>query len=152
MLPPDGKLSLRRVLLCRQVLKDLNAKAARVWPISGTAHRRTPALELATARCHPSSRLVLTPYAFLQIFPQDEHERLLIARLEAMGVSVERQTELLGYDDDGERIVARLRAADGRQQECAVAYIAGCDGARSVVRQTMGVDFPTPRGSNPMKS
>jgi hypothetical protein len=51
VLPPDGKLSLRRVLLCRQVLKDLNAKAARAWPISGTAHRRTPALELATARC-----------------------------------------------------------------------------------------------------
>ena len=84
----------------------------------------------------------LTPYPFLQIFPQDEHERLLIARLKAMGVSVERQTELLGYDDDGERIVARLRAAEGRQEECAAAYIAGCDGARSVVRQTMGVDFP----------
>ena len=84
----------------------------------------------------------LTPYPFLQIFPQDEHERLLIARLKAMGVSVERQTELLGYDDDGERIVARLRAAEGRQDECAAAYIAGCDGARSVVRQTMGLDFP----------
>src|SRR5882757_2725205 len=59
----------------------------------------------------------LTPYSFLQIFPQDEHERLLIARLEAMGVSVERQTELLGYGDEGERIVARLRAPDGRYEE-----------------------------------
>src|SRR6516225_4493294 len=27
----------------------------------------------------------LTPYAFLQIFPQDEHERLLIDRLAALG-------------------------------------------------------------------
>src|ERR1700716_2698825 len=26
----------------------------------------------------------LTPYSFLQIFPQDEHERLLIARLERL--------------------------------------------------------------------
>src|SRR5215510_7385146 len=41
--------------------------------------------------------LDLTPYSFLEIFPQDEHERLLIARLEALGVSVERQTELIGY-------------------------------------------------------
>jgi 2-polyprenyl-6-methoxyphenol hydroxylase-like FAD-dependent oxidoreductase len=56
----------------------------------------------------------LTPYSFLQIFPQDEHERLLIARLEAMGVSVERQTELLGYADEGERVVARLRAPAGQ--------------------------------------
>src|SRR5216683_6374136 len=31
----------------------------------------------------------LTPYAFLQIFPQDQHERLLIERLEALGVSIE---------------------------------------------------------------
>jgi hypothetical protein len=29
----------------------------------------------------------LTPYSFLHIFPQDEHERLLIERLEAMGIS-----------------------------------------------------------------
>ncbi len=36
----------------------------------------------------------LTPYSFLQIFPQDEHERLLIARLDAMGVSVERRPAL----------------------------------------------------------
>ena len=57
VLPPDGKLSLRRGLLCRQVLKHLNAKAARAWPISGTAHRRTPALELAL-REMPSPALI----------------------------------------------------------------------------------------------
>jgi 2-polyprenyl-6-methoxyphenol hydroxylase-like FAD-dependent oxidoreductase len=84
----------------------------------------------------------LTPYAFLQIFPQDEHERLLIARLQEMGVSVERRTELLGYDDDGARIAARLRASDGRDEHCEAAYIAGCDGAHSVVRQAIGIDYP----------
>ncbi len=84
----------------------------------------------------------LTPYSFLQIFPQDEHERLLIARLQEMGVWVERRTELLGYDDDGARIAARLRTSDGRDEHCEAAYIAGCDGAHSVVRQTMGIDYP----------
>src|SRR5437868_3836854 len=48
----------------------------------------------------------VTPYPFLHIFPQDEHERLLIAKLEAMGVTVERQTELVSYSDTGEKIVA----------------------------------------------
>src|SRR5271154_5876991 len=38
----------------------------------------------------------LTPYSFLQIFPQDQHERLLIDRLMDRGVSVERRTELVG--------------------------------------------------------
>src|SRR6202044_276873 len=31
----------------------------------------------------------LTPYSFFEIFPQDEHERLLISRLKDMGVAVE---------------------------------------------------------------
>src|ERR1700759_1930235 len=42
-----------------------------------------------------------TPYPFLHIFPQDEHEKLLIERLEALGVRVERQTDLLGFTETG---------------------------------------------------
>src|ERR1700739_1241316 len=37
----------------------------------------------------------MTPYPFLKIFPQDEHEKLLIERLATLDVAVERQTELL---------------------------------------------------------
>ena len=84
----------------------------------------------------------LTPYSFLEIFPQDEHERLLIERLNALGVSVERQTELLGFSDNGDHVVGRLRGPDGREEPCEARYIAGCDGARSVVRQIIGTGFP----------
>jgi len=84
----------------------------------------------------------LTPYPFLHIFPQDEHERLLIARLEAMDVAVERQTELVGFSDEGDRVIAWLRGPGGQQERCEAAYIAGCDGARSLVRQTMDTGFP----------
>lgn len=84
----------------------------------------------------------VTPYPFLHIFPQDEHERLLITRLEALGASVERQTELIGYSDDGSGVVARLRGPSGQETRCDAAYIAGCDGARSQVRQIMGTGFP----------
>src|SRR5882757_1685608 len=51
----------------------------------------------------------LTPYPFLLIFPQDQHERLLIERLQALGVAVERRTELIGFAEKEDRIVARLR-------------------------------------------
>src|SRR4051812_20856454 len=57
----------------------------------------------------------LTPYPFLHIFPQDQHERLLIQRLQALGVSVDRQTELIGFAEENERVVARLRQPDGGQ-------------------------------------
>jgi 2-polyprenyl-6-methoxyphenol hydroxylase-like FAD-dependent oxidoreductase len=84
----------------------------------------------------------LTPYPFLHIFPQDEHERLLIARLQEMGVAVERRTEVVSYSDDGNRIVASLRGPGGEEERCEATFIAGCDGARSIVRQTMGTGFP----------
>ena len=84
----------------------------------------------------------LTPFPFLHIFPQDWHERLLIERLEGMGVTVQRQTELLGFVDEGERVVARLRGPDGSEQDWETHYLAGCDGARSLVRETTGTGFP----------
>src|SRR6202167_420586 len=37
----------------------------------------------------------ISPYLYPLIFPQDEHERLLIERLAALGVTVERETEVL---------------------------------------------------------
>src|SRR2546428_2310204 len=75
----------------------------------------------------------LTPYSFLQIFPQDQHERLLITRLEALGVSIDRRTDLIGFSDDGSCIRARLRGPDDRESICEADYIAGCDGAHSTV-------------------
>jgi 2-polyprenyl-6-methoxyphenol hydroxylase-like FAD-dependent oxidoreductase len=84
----------------------------------------------------------LTPYPFLHIFPQDQHERLLIERLAALGVAVERRTELIRFADENDRVIARLRGPDGGEFDCAAAYIAGCDGARSIVRETIGAGFP----------
>ena len=84
----------------------------------------------------------LTPYPFLHIFPQDEHERLLIARLEEMGIAVERRTEVVSYSDEGDRILASLRGPGGDEERCEAAFIGGCDGAHSLVRRTMGAGFP----------
>ena len=83
----------------------------------------------------------LTPYSFLQIFPQDEHERLVIARLEGLGVSVERRTELVSFTDEGEHITAFLRGPEGQDEVCKASFIAGCDGARSIVREMIGTGF-----------
>jgi 2-polyprenyl-6-methoxyphenol hydroxylase-like FAD-dependent oxidoreductase len=82
----------------------------------------------------------LSPYPFLQTFPQDAHERLLVERLEKLGVHVERRTELLGFTDHGDRVEARLRGEQG-EESCECAYLAGCDGARSIVRGTIGAGF-----------
>ena len=80
------------------------------------------------------------PYAL--IFPQDEHERLLIDRLAQTGVHVERETELVGFEEEPGRVLIRLKRADGATETCEAVYLAGCDGAHSTVREAMGVGFP----------
>jgi 2-polyprenyl-6-methoxyphenol hydroxylase-like FAD-dependent oxidoreductase len=113
-----------------------------------TQGHRVPAINL-WVKGEPKARMAfanigagLTPYPFLHIFPQDRHERLLIQRLQELGVSVERGTELLGYTERDDRVVARLRGPDGQEETCEATYLAGCDGARSLVRETMGTGFP----------
>jgi 2-polyprenyl-6-methoxyphenol hydroxylase-like FAD-dependent oxidoreductase len=84
----------------------------------------------------------LSPFPYAVIFPQDEHERLLIDRLLEAGVTVERRVQLLDFDDGGDRVRARLRRADGTDEVCEAAYLAGCDGAASTVRDALGAGFP----------
>jgi 2-polyprenyl-6-methoxyphenol hydroxylase-like FAD-dependent oxidoreductase len=83
----------------------------------------------------------LTAYPFVLDCAQDEHERLLIAQLEAAGVCVERRTELVGLVQDAAGVRASLRHADGRHEECRCAYLAGCDGTHSNVRTALGIQF-----------
>jgi len=84
----------------------------------------------------------LSPFPYALVFPQDEHERLLIDRLSEAGVEVERRTELLGFTDSGSRVLPRLKRPDGTTDERDAAYIAGCDGAHSTVRETLEIGFP----------
>jgi 2-polyprenyl-6-methoxyphenol hydroxylase-like FAD-dependent oxidoreductase len=84
----------------------------------------------------------LSPYPYMLIFTQDQHERLLIERLAETGVQIERRTELLGFADSGARVLARLRGPDGTEESCEALYLAGCDGARSKVRELLSVGFP----------
>src|ERR1700687_5190247 len=84
----------------------------------------------------------LSPFPYALLFPQDEHERLLIDRLAEAGVEVERRTELLGFEDATDSVCAVLKRADGAQEACEAAYIAGCDGAHSTVREALKIGFP----------
>ena len=84
----------------------------------------------------------LSPFPFALIFPQDEHERLLVERLSQAGVQVERRTELIRFEDSGGRVIAYMNGPDGEQETCEAAYIAGCDGAHSTVREALQIGFP----------
>ena len=84
----------------------------------------------------------LTPYPFPLVLPQDVHERLLIEELKALGVNVERRTKLLRFEQQGGAVRVALELPDGSEENCEAAYLAGCDGASSTVREQLGIGFP----------
>ncbi|HEX4285820.1 MAG TPA: FAD-dependent monooxygenase, partial [Terracidiphilus sp.] len=84
----------------------------------------------------------LSPFPYALIYPQDEHERFLIEHLATLGVVVERTTELASFEQTEHGVRARLTQADGSEELCTAGYLAGCDGARSTVRERLGFGFP----------
>jgi 2-polyprenyl-6-methoxyphenol hydroxylase-like FAD-dependent oxidoreductase len=82
-----------------------------------------------------------SPFPFPLFLPQDVHERLLIERLHSIGVTVERSIEVTRVEQDGPRVRAVL-TRDGVEEIVDVAYLAGCDGASSTVREHLGIGFP----------
>jgi len=84
----------------------------------------------------------VSPYPYALVYPQDEHERLLIERLDDLGVEVERATELVRLEQRTDGVLAHLRRADGTERQCEASYVAGCDGAHSAVREALGIGFP----------
>ena len=83
----------------------------------------------------------VTPYPFILILGQDDNERIMGENLHAIGGSVEWNTELVGLTQQGDSVTAELKAADGSQRRISAAWVAGCDGARSTVREACGITF-----------
>ena len=59
-----------------------------------------------------------------------------------LGVTVRWNTELVGLDQNADGVTANLKLADGTSQSLRVPWVAGCDGARSAVRELSGITFP----------
>src|ERR1700761_201420 len=78
------------------IAKAHRAPAVTLW-VTGERKARISLTDMGTG---------LTPYPFLHIFPQDEHEKLLVAKLESLGVTVERRTELVGFAEKSGGVTA----------------------------------------------
>jgi 2-polyprenyl-6-methoxyphenol hydroxylase-like FAD-dependent oxidoreductase len=123
----------RQVNLAGAVVQaGVQVAAANLW-VGGAKAARLPLGRMGEG---------LSPFPYALTYPQDAHERLLIERLDALGVEVERQTELVRFDQHPEQVRAVLRRADGSEEVCEAAYLAGCDGARSTVREALATGFP----------
>jgi 2-polyprenyl-6-methoxyphenol hydroxylase-like FAD-dependent oxidoreductase len=84
----------------------------------------------------------VTPYPYILILGQDDNERIMGDKLRELGLSVQWNTELVGLEQQPDSVTATLRHPDGTSRKLVAAWVAGCDGARSAVRELSGIAFP----------
>ncbi|KAF3890079.1 MULTISPECIES: FAD-dependent monooxygenase [Nostocales] len=81
------------------------------------------------------------PYPFLLMLPQSGTERILLSRLEELGVVVERPVEMTALKQTTDNVWVTLRDANGNEEEVETSYLVACDGGRSTVRKLLNLDF-----------
>jgi 2-polyprenyl-6-methoxyphenol hydroxylase-like FAD-dependent oxidoreductase len=82
-----------------------------------------------------------TKYPYALMIPQNETERVLGQHLKALGVTVERSATLMGFVDSGDKVVSTIRHSDGKEESVESGWIIGSDGAHSLVRHQLGMEF-----------
>ena len=150
-------LSVRIVDRSRE--RSVQSKAIVIWPRTlelidrmepGLAGRFIEAgLAVSDARVfcgeeeivHLDLGRVDSPYNFALMIPQSETERLMEELLLRYGVKVERQTELISFEQTSGGINACISQADGSEERIDSAWLIGCDGAHSTVRHQLGFEF-----------
>ncbi|MGH6983111.1 MAG: FAD-dependent monooxygenase [Stellaceae bacterium] len=84
---------------------------------------------------------ITTPYPYALFIPQSETERLLEEHLERLGGRLERTVELTSFEPGPSSVVCTLSHADGQTERVTCDYLVACDGAHSVVRHGLKIDF-----------
>lgn len=81
----------------------------------------------------PYERPILAPQAFT--------EHTLSRRLAEAGLAVEYNTEAIGYAEADGQAQVRVRRADGQEEMLAAYWAVAAEGAKSVIRTSVGLDF-----------
>jgi 2-polyprenyl-6-methoxyphenol hydroxylase-like FAD-dependent oxidoreductase len=84
---------------------------------------------------------VQSPYDYALMLPQSDTEGLLETHLNKLKVKVERQVEAVTFTQTANDVTTTLRHADGREEVLKTEWLIGCDGAHSMVRHTLGLEF-----------
>lgn len=84
----------------------------------------------------------VTPYPYVFILGQDDNELILGDRLRDWGIDIQWNTELVAMEQHRDYVDATIRQPDGSMRKVTAAWVAGCDGARSAVRELNGITFP----------
>lgn len=139
---PEATRTSRAVAVWPRTLELLDRSGAAA-DIIVVGNKVTVANILSSGRTVASFALdaVPSPYPFALMVPQYETEAVLRRHLAAHGVKPDLGVELLGFEQDEDGLSARLREPDGTERTEPYAFLVACDGAHSLVRHHLGLDF-----------
>jgi 2-polyprenyl-6-methoxyphenol hydroxylase-like FAD-dependent oxidoreductase len=133
---------------------SMSTKALGVWPRTLELLRRMGADEQLRRRMLPQRAMryysdgrvianlrLSDPSVQPVCLPQPDVEAVLRDALDAVGGQVLWGTELVGFQQDGPLVKAVLRGPDGTERTEEFSWVVGADGARSRVREQLGVSF-----------
>lgn len=80
-------------------------------------------------------------YPFILTLAQAETERILIEHLERLKGQVERSLELIDVKQENNRVISKLKYADGHTETITSDWLIACDGANSTIREKSGIIF-----------
>ena len=110
-------------------------RRARVESLAGVWHREYPwttGAAAGTPQCEYSPERGTA-------LAQDRLEPILRARAVELVADVRTSTELVGFTQDADGVVATLRQRDGREYRLQAKYLVAADGATSSVRHALGI-------------
>ncbi len=110
----------------------IRATAANLWA-AGRWTARVPVSDIGSN---------LSRFPFILMLGQDDNERIMGERLRDWGIDVQWNTELVGLEQHADHVEATLRTPQGATRTISAAYVAGCDGSHSAVRELSGIKFP----------
>ncbi len=79
-------------------------------------------------------------HRYLLMLPQDRTEAVLLDHLAALDVAVMRGASLVGLEEAGDHVAARVNIG-GETAEVKARYVVGADGTGSIVRESCGIPF-----------
>lgn len=82
-----------------------------------------------------------SPFPIMLAIAQYDTESVLNRHLNRMGVQVERQIELISFEQNENEVIANLKHPDGTTETVTARWLVGCDGAHSTVRHTLNLPF-----------
>lgn len=146
---PETKHQSRACVIwsrCEEVLRDLGV----IQPFIAESYKFHAAAIYANGQHMGELNLGSAPstYPYPMVIEQHETERLLVKELADMGVHVEFNTEATNLQLFADYAEVTTIKQDSTEESITCAWVVGCEGTRSLVRETLVIPFEGKRRSN----